>query len=483
MRPRRWAAIAAAVVLTCVFLPEAGAASASALPDVGIEPAVVSALASPGAPLTTAQCEAMFSVACYQPAQIQRAYDLTRLFRRGVDGAGQTIAIVDAFGSPTIAADLATFDRAFHLPKARLKVIQPVGQVPPFDPDDATMAGWAGETTLDVEWAHVMAPGARILLVETPVAETVGAVGFSQIVAAENYVINHRLASVISQSFQTTEQTFPGLQALQPLRSAFINASKHGVTVLASSGDQGASGPVNAAGTLSSSPVTAWPPSDPLVTGVGGTNVRLDSSGNRTAPDTVWNDSRNAAVNEHYFGDTGPNALAGGGGKSVFFSRPTYQSSVAGVVGGSRGVPDVSMSAGCATAVEIYRSFPAAGTGWFITCGTSESTPLFAGVVALADQVARHGLGLINPTLYSLASAGAPGIVDVTSGNNTVSFVQGGKTVTVKGFTAAPGYDLASGVGTVDAAKFVPELAASSLHQRCRLRGRHAWYWSACGRW
>ena len=116
-----------------IFLPEAGASAASGLPDVGIEPAMISALASPGAPLTTAECEAQFSVACYQPAQVQRAYDLTRLFRRGVDGAGQTIAIVDAFGSPTIAADLATFDRAFHLPKGRLKVIQPVGQVPPFD--------------------------------------------------------------------------------------------------------------------------------------------------------------------------------------------------------------------------------------------------------------------------------------------------------------------------------------------------------------
>jgi subtilase family serine protease len=474
------------VVLTCTFLPGAGASAASALPDVGIEPAMISALASPGAPLSTAQCLEQFSVACYEPAQIQRAYDLSRLFRRGVDGHGQTIAVVDAFGSPTIASDLATFDRAFHLPKGRLKVIQPVGQVPPFDGNDPTRIAWASETTLDVEWAHVMAPRARILLVETPVAETVGAVGFSEIVAAENYVIDHHLASVISQSFQTTEQTFPtfpSLQALQPLRSAFLNAARHGVTVLASAGDQGVSGPVHDAGTLSSTPVTAWPPSDPLVTGVGGTNVQLDAAGNRTAPDTVWNDTNNAAVNEHYFNDKGPNALAGGGGKSGFFPRPAYQSSVAGVVGSSRGVPDVSMSAGCATAVEMYHSFPGEGTGWFVICGTSESTPLFAGVVALADQVAGRGLGLINPTLYSLASAGAPGIVDITSGNNTVSFVQGGKTVTVQGFTAGPGYDLASGVGTVDAAKFVPELAAQSFHHRCRFRGHHNWYWSSCQGW
>jgi len=122
-------------------------------------------------------------------------------------------------------------------------------------------------------------------------------------------------------------------------------------------------------------------------------------------------------------------------------------------------VPDISMSAACTGAVNIYQSFAAARTGWYALCGTSEATPLFAGIVALADQVAGHPLGLINPALYQLAAEHAPGIVRVTSGNNTVSFRQNGRIRTVPGFSARPGYDLATGLGTVNGAYFVPELA------------------------
>jgi subtilase family serine protease len=193
---------------------------------------------------------------------------------------------------------------------------------------------------------------------------------------------------------------------------------------------------------------------------VGGTQLQLNGAGDRLAPDGVWNDTYNVPTNNYIFGDPGPNPLAGGGGKSIIFSRPSYQDGVASVVGEHRGVPDIAMSAACDGAVDVYQSFPGQ-VGWFPTCGTSEATPLFAGIVALADQVAGHPLGLINPALYQLSAVGAPGIVDITSGNNTVSFTQGGVLHTVKGFAAGPGYDLASGVGTVDAAAFVPELAAS----------------------
>jgi subtilase family serine protease len=109
--------------------------------------------------------------------------------------------------------------------------------------------------------------------------------------------------------------------------------------------------------------------------------------------------------------------------------------------------------------VNVHLSFRGLPAGWYQVCGTSEASPLFAGVVALADQVAGHPLGLINPALYKLSREHAPGIVDITSGNNTVSFRQGGKLHTVKGFRARPGYDLASGVGTIYAPAFVPELA------------------------
>jgi subtilase family serine protease len=135
---------------------------------------------------------------------------------------------------------------------------------------------------------------------------------------------------------------------------------------------------------------------------------------------------------------------------------------VAGVVGGQRGVPDIAMSAACSGLVNIYSSFPGAPAGWSVVCGTSEATPLFAGIVALADQVAGHSLGLINPALYAMSAAHAPGLVDVTTGNNTVEFIQNNALVEVQGYHARPGYDLASGVGTVNAALFVPELAAAA---------------------
>ncbi len=426
-----------------------------------IHPDVVYAGSVSTGPPTTAQCEAAFDVACYQPAQIQEAYDLPALFSDGVTGKGETIVIVDSFGSPTIGHDLKVFDRTFGLPAPpSFAVIQPAGPVPPYRPDSARV-GWAGETTLDVEYAHTMAPGANILLVETPTSENEGTTGFPQIVTAEEYVIDHGLGDVISQSFSATEQTFPSTQSLLALRSAYIDAAKHDVTVLAASGDSGAAD-VGAGGRYYPFAVTSWPDSDPLVTGVGGTQLQLDAAGHHTAPDSVWNDTFSVPTNKFIFGDAGPNPLAGGGGLSISFPRPSFQDGVKAVVGHQRGVPDISMSAACNGGVDAYQSFQGQAAGWYPVCGTSEATPLFAGVVALADQVAGHPLGVINPALYSLSASGAPGIVDVTSGDNSVSFTQAHTLQTVTGFSARPGYDLASGVGTVDAKSFVPELAQTA---------------------
>lgn len=413
--------------------------------------------------LTESQCVATTSIRipCYDAAQMQAAYDEGPLFRRGIDGAGQTIVIVDSFGSPTVRTDLAIFDAEFDLPAPpSLKILQPVGKVPRFNPDTTTMAGWAGETTLDVEWAHAMAPGANILLVETPVSETEGTAGFPQIVAAENYVIERHLGDVISQSFGANEHTFSSVGALEALRSAYVNAAAQGVTVLASSGDTGASDYTTATGThYSTTPAVTWPASDPLVTAVGGTTLRLDTAGRRTAPDVAWNDTTTKSVNSFLFGTRKPHPDASGGGLSSVFSRPSYQDGVAGVVGDQRGVPDISMSAGCSGLVDTYQSFPGpTPPGWYYVCGTSEAAPLFAGIVALADQEAGHPLGLLNPALYAMAAAHAPGIVDVVQGDNTVRFRQTGSMHTVDGYLAGPGYDLATGLGTVNAARFVPEL-------------------------
>ncbi len=440
------------------------ASSVSALAGVAVQPGVQHAGRVQASPPTTADCEKAYKVACFEPAQIQQAYDLPAVYASGVTGRGTTIVIVDSFGSPTIRNDLSVFDRTFGLPAPpSFRVIQPAGQVPAYNPGNSDMVGWAGETTLDVEYAHTIAPGASILLVETPVSETEGVHGFPQIVTAEKYVLTHHLGDVISQSFSATEQTFPNAAAVQALRGAYQLAERDHVTVLAASGDSGAADVGLNESTYYLFPVTSWPDSDPLVTGVGGTQLHFSAQGTPTAP-TVWNDTYNKAANEFADDNAGPNPLAGGGGKSIFFSRPWYQNGVKNVVGDHRGVPDISMSAACNGSVDTYSTYRGAPAGWSPACGTSEATPLFAGIVALADQVAGHPLGLINPALYRLAAQGAPGIVDVRSGNNTVSFSQGGHERTVRGFAATPGYDLASGVGTVNAAYFVRELAYAAGH-------------------
>jgi subtilase family serine protease len=454
-----------AIALVSGFCTAAATAAASAAAVVGVQPASIrSELASRTQPPTEADCVASFTVPCYDAPQIQTAYNEQPLFSHGITGKGETIVIVDSFGSPTIQSDLATFDTQFGLPAPpSFKIIQPAGAVPPYDPTNSAMVSWAGETTLDVEWSHTIAPGANILLVETPVAETEGVAGFPQIVEAENYVINHHLGQVISQSLDATEQTFPSAASIQHLRSAYVNALVHHVTVLAASGDTGASNYSNVAGTLLyTHPVVGWPASDPLVTGVGGTQLSLNASGQRTAPDQVWNDTYNTSLQEVFFGDAGPNPLATGGGKSSVFSRPWYQNGVANVVGRSRGVPDIAMSGACSGLVDTYQSFGGEAAGWYVDCGTSEASPLFAGIVALTDQVARHSVGFINPALYALSAEHAPGLVDVTHGNNTVGFTQNGTLYTVQGYSAGRGYDLASGVGTVNAALFVPELARAA---------------------
>jgi subtilase family serine protease len=470
---RRAAVAAGAFTLTAATAISAGTAvsastATSAKPAAGqagqarqsLVPGVLHARHATSQPPTTAECESDFKIACYEPGQIQTAYNLRPLFQRGVTGHGQTIVIVDSFGSPTIKHDLQVFDKTFGLPAPpNFNIIQPAGKVPAYDPNNSDMVGWAGETTLDVQYAHTMAPGANILLVETPVSETEGVTGFPQIVKAENYVVNHHLGSVISQSFGATEQTFPNKATLDSLRSAFENAAAHHVTVTAATGDSGAADVGLDETTYYLHPVVGWPPSDPLVTAVGGTQLHLNAAGQHTSPDTVWNDTYNKATQEYIFGNAGPNPLAGNGGKSVFFSRPWYQDGVKNVVGNSRGLPDISMSGACNGAVDTYNSYGGLPAGWYPTCGTSEATPIFSGVVALADQVAGHPLGLINPALYQLSAEHAPGIVDVTSGNTTVSFTQNGKLHTVKGANATRGYDLASGVGTINGAYFVPELA------------------------
>ncbi|HKT04285.1 MAG TPA: S53 family peptidase [Rugosimonospora sp.] len=415
---------------------------------VKVRPAVVGHIQarSAASPLPTSQCLALIGIHCYSPLQYRVAYNLNGLYERGITGKGRTIVIVDSFGSPTIQHDLEVFDAQYGLPDTTVQIVQ-AGTIPPFDVNNPDHVGWAQETTLDVEYAHAVAPGAKIVLVETPVAETEGVTGLPEMMNAEKKLIDMGVGDVITQSFGATENTFPGFDSgdfssLLNLRYAFQDAAFHGVTVLAASGDEGATDWNLDGSATYPYRVNSWPSSDPLVTSVGGTQLNLDDAGNRVAPDTVWNDGYGA----------------GGGGVSAVFGRPLYQLGVRSVVGGHRGTPDISMSAAVDGGCWVYYSFQNPASGWHIFGGTSEASPIFSGIVALADQVAGHRLGNINGALYLLGALSRlphtplrTGLVDVTTGDNSANGVTG--------YPATAGYDLASGWGTIDASAFVRALA------------------------
>lgn len=429
--------VTAALVLGLATAPATSASSIGAL----TAPIPKTALHHFAAPPTQAEC-ATIGLSCYTPQQMQKAYDMGPLYAKGETGRGKKILIVDSFGSPTIQHDLDVFSATYHLPHTHVRVIQPSGKVPAWDPKNQDMIGWAEETTLDVELAHTMAPGATIVLAETPVSETEGLTGLPEMMHAEQWAMDHHLADVISQSFGAGEGTFAHPRAdIASVRYAFKEAARKHVTVLAASGDAGAADYDVTGQHLLPYRQGSWPASDPLVTSVGGTQIFLDANGDRVKPDEVWNESA-------LFDDS----VAGGGDRSAVFSRPAYQNGVANVVHGSRGYPDVAMNAAVYESPILYWTIPGDITGYILGVGgTSAATPLFAGFVAVADQVAHCDLGLLNPTLYALHQPSS-GLVDLTIGNND--------TPAVKGFPATPGYDLASGLGTIDGTKLAVSLAA-----------------------
>ena len=274
------------------------------------------------------------------------SYDYAGLHASGIVGSGITIAVVDSFGSATIASDLNNFDDAFNLQHLcgeanytcqpgdpTFKILNVQGSPPPNPPPPSNGTGqeahdlWAVEVSLDVEWAHATAPGANILLVTTPTAETLGVQGFQQFMNAEQYVIDHHLADVISQSFGAGEGTFHnGLAALENLRQPFISAQANHVTVLASSGDNGTANPMkepvkNPA--LIPYPSVGWPASDPLVTAVGGTYLCTDTDTGTTVDSSPPSGSCPSFPGEREVG-----WIAGGGGYSILFPRPDYQNTL-----------------------------------------------------------------------------------------------------------------------------------------------------------
>lgn len=444
VRGTRRAAGALAIALTCLLAATSGyAAPPSALvkPQARIQAKLVSG--GQQAP-TDAQCRAAKLGPCYSPQEIQKAYGVDSLLAAGDDGAGQTIVIVDSFGSPTLAHDLATFDADYGLPDppSPVQVLAPLGSVP-FDPTNADMVGWAAETTLDVEWAHAMAPAANIVVLTSPVSETEGVQGMPQFLALEQYALDHGLGQIISQSWGATESTLftpAGRQVFDGFERLYASAALRHVTVLASAGDTGSTN-YDLDGNLLTTPALGFPGSSPLVTSVGGTTLNADTDGNYLS-ETVWNEGL-----EHG---------ATGGGISQVFGEPLYQRLLPRptqkLLGGHRGIPDISWNADPVTPILIYLSFLGAdGAGYYAIGGTSAGAPQWAGLVADLNTLIRRPIGFLNPYLYVLGPTGRF-FHDITVGDNAFNGVPG--------FSAGPGWDAATGWGTPDVAQLFRGISA-----------------------
>jgi subtilase family serine protease len=350
-------------------------------------PSVSTWVAQPNTDVTPLAASGVYSV--YTPAQVRHAYGFDNL---PFNGAGQTIAIVAAYDDPNAYVDLVQFDRAFGLagPPAFIKAT-PQGTPAP-------NAAWAGEIALDVEWAHVIAPQASILLVEARSANT------SDLLAAVDYARNYPRVSVVSMSWGGPE--FINEAAYD---SRFTTPAGHvdgggrlgGITFVASAGDQGAwYGP-------------EWPAVSPRVLAVGGTSLRVTSNGTYSS-ETGWSGS--------------------GGGYSKYDAEPSYQSSVQHT--GRRSNPDVAYNADPSAGVYVYDSYaiPRGYSGWYSYGGTSAGAPQWAGLIALADQGrAAYGLGSIanaQATIYSLPAGDFHPIV---SGYNGYAAKSGYNPVTGRG--------------------------------------------------
>jgi subtilase family serine protease len=404
------------------------------------------------------------NLVCYSPSDIRTAYG----YPAGLDGSGQTIMIVDAYGSPTVESDLATFDAKFGLPAPPSFTIDCDAGCPTLNysgQDGGTVASWSEETSLDVQWAHAMAPGANIVLVVAPNPHG------NAINAAEQAAIAKYPGAIISQSFGSFESSITGggnnIQ-LQQAHANYQTAEAAGDTVLASAGDWGATN-------LGTTENAVYPASDPLVTGIGGTQGNPYYNGLAGSPlptcktnkpctvglATVQCDTSGACPTIGYGGEQVWNepffGAATGGAESLIFPTPAFQSGVNGST--HRTTPDVSYNAAISGGVLTYLGFLGPASGFYIFGGTSAGSPQWASIIALADQArglaAKPKLGYLNDTVYDIAEGTySSNFHDITVGNDQLAG-------TPFGYSAHTGYDIASGWGTPQVGNLVSSLAAS----------------------
>lgn len=332
----------------------------------------------------------------YTPGLIKKAYNFTWALSHGINGKGQTIVIVDAFGDPNLAYDLKAFDSVNSLPKANITVEYPFGTPGEYN------STWAMETATDVEWAHALAPGARIVLLVSTSAYT------NNLQQMVSYAVENGIGNILSLSWGTPESQL-NKNIVDTYAQVYANAASKGIDVFAASGDNGAY-----SGT--SHLTVSFPSSDPWVTGVGGTSLYVLGS------------------QFHQYGWGGLNngvSYGSGGGYSHFFSTPYWQNAT-GFKGTMRGAPDVAMDADKYTGVYVISD-----GGQYTVGGTSVSTPMWADVAALMRQYTNDVLPPINPLLYQIARSQyyTSSFSQIVSGTNGY-------------YNNTPGWNPVTGLGT-----------------------------------
>ena len=428
-------------------------------------------------PYTPGQCVVVFGLACYTPAVFHTAYQIPWTINGAWAGTGQSVAIIDAYGSPTVGSDLATFDAEFGLPAANLHVWYPLGK-PTYNPrQHLGETGWAEETSLDVQTVHDLAPGATINLVVAPTPAG------NALNLAEQFAVQHHLGSAMTMSFGIPEAAFRGNNSqMMQANAIYAQAANEGISVFASSGDSGAT---NGAAT----PNANFPASDPNVTAAGGTDlfVGADASfqsmnfastvasvptltkGQLAALLAQYSSTDYTYANETAWADFNAKTCpfgciygpfgATGGAPSAIFPAPSWQkefsswqtaAAAAGDTKMMRTTSDVSFNASVYTASMIYLGFLGKKSNFYFFGGTSEASPSWAAITADLDQAVSAAagtqttLGLMSPVLYGLASSPttyAADFHDVTVGENN-------DPASATGFSAGTGYDLPTGLGT-----------------------------------
>lgn len=394
------------------------------------------------------------------PADFATIYNLNGLYASGLDGSGQKIAIM---GQTNInLSDIRAFRSASGLaPNDPEVVLVPGSSDPGINNDDLA------EANLDLEWAGAVARNAHLIYVNSN----------DGVFDSLQYTIDQNLAPVISISYGACEKNFAP-QDINMLMALGQQATAQGITILAASGDSGAADCDYNVRTASRGLAVDIPASLPYVTGMGGsqfsnadgswsaTNNDMNGSALSYIPETTWNDGANSNV-----------LSAGGGGRSIYFLKPEWQSAPGVPNDQMRDVPDISLTSSAQQNGYLVCSLGSCVTGFRaadgtldVAGGTSAAAPTFAGIVAILNQATNSRQGNINPALYRLASI-VPGVFhDITSGGNQVPCRLGttdclnGGTI---GYSAAAGYDQATGLGSVDASALIASwpLVASPTSQ------------------